>query len=85
MEACSRVIFSAIGKAKKKKKGIRVVKKLLSVTAWATEMVTVFTAPPLSNFMGSDCYLFFLLKIAIPFPHYTLQGTMSCSVIFNFK
>ena len=46
MKAYSGVNFSAIGKAKKKKKGIRVVIKLLSVTAWATEMVTVFTAPP---------------------------------------
>ena len=46
MLAYSGVIFSAIGKAKKKKEVIRVVEKLLSVTAWATEMVTVFGAPP---------------------------------------
>ena len=41
--------------------------------------------PPLGNFMGSDCYLFSFLKIAFSFPRNALEGTVRCSVRFNFK
>ena len=73
--------FLVIGTAKKKEKGTRVVARWLSVIEWGTEWLP----PPLGNFMGSDCYLFSFLKIAFSFPWNALEGTMRCSVRFNFK
>ena len=59
----------AIGKAKKKKKGIRVVAKLLSFTAWATGMVTVSR---FLVFSGYVCNLCFAGICALPMYLYTL-------------
>jgi hypothetical protein len=81
----TRCNFRYIGTAKKKKKGLRVLKKGLLTNRMGNNLINFLFPAPFDNWGSKGVIYFSPVKFVFLLPESALRGTIRCLVIFSMK